>query len=73
MLVSELQSKKIISVVSGKSIGNIVDLEIGLDGKIESVLIDQGKTFFSLNRESDVRIMWNEITKIGEDVILIKK
>lgn len=73
MRLSELQSKKIIDTTTGTSIGNIVDLLITEDGKIEGFIIDQGKNFFSLNRESDVRVFWNQITKIGEDVILIKK
>lgn len=73
MRISDLQSKKIISVVSGKNIGNIIDADIREDGRIESFIIEQGKNIFSLNRESDMRIFWSDITKIGEDVILIKK
>ena len=56
MRLSDLQSKNIVSVV---------------DGKIESLVIDGNKGFFSLNRESDTKIYWKDITKIGEDVILV--
>ena len=73
MRLSELQSKKVINIVTGSNIGNIIDVDINNDGKVESFVIDQGRVFFSLNRESDIEIFWNEITKIGEDVILIKK
>ena len=73
MRLSDLQSKKIVSVVSGKNIGNIIDVIISTDGRIESLIVDQGKNFFSLSKESDSRIYWSEITKIGEDVILVKK
>lgn len=73
MRLSELQSKKVINIVTGSNIGNIIDVDINNDGKVESFVIDQGRVFFSLNRESDIKIFWNEITKIGEDVILIKK
>jgi len=73
MRLSDLQSKKIIDVTTGTSIGSIVDVLITTDGKVEAFMIDQGKTFFSLNRESDMKIYWSQITKIGEDVILIQK
>ena len=72
MRMSDLQSKKVISISTGKSIGSIIDATILEDGRIESFLIEEGKSFFSLNRESDSRIYWKDITKIGEDVILVK-
>lgn len=73
MRMSDLQSKKIISIENGRNIGNIIDADVREDGRIESLMIEQNKNLFSLNRESDTRIYWNDITKIGEDVILVKK
>ncbi len=73
MRMSELQAKKIINITTGRNIGNIIDLEVKENGEIESLLIEQTRNIFSLNKESDTRIYWNDITKIGEDVILIKK
>lgn len=73
MRMSDLQAKKIISIVSGKNIGTIIDAEIKEDGTIEALIIDQNKSLFSLNRESDTKIFWSSITKIGEDVILVQK
>jgi len=73
MLMSDLQSKKIINITTGKSIGNIIDANIKEDGKIDFFLIEQSKSLFSLNREGETRIFWNNITKIGEDVILVQK
>ena len=72
MRLSELQSKKIIDVVNGSSIGTIVDIGISSDGKVEELMVDNGRSFFSLNRENDMRIHWSQISKIGEDVILVK-
>ena len=68
-----MQSKKIIDVSTGRNIGNIIDIDIKENGVIESLLIEQARSVFSLNRDSDTRIYWNDITKIGEDVILVKK
>ncbi len=73
MRLSELQSKRIINIVNGSNFGNIIDANVDESGKITFLLIDQGKSFLSLNRESDIRIEWNQIVKIGEDVILVKR
>ena len=71
MRLSDLQTKSIVSVNDGKNIGNIIDANVTTDGTIESLVIEANKTFFSLNRENDTEINWKDITKIGEDVILI--
>lgn len=73
MRMSDLQSKKIINISTGRNIGNIIDVDIDNNGVIDALIIEQGRNIFSLNRESDMRIYWNDITKIGEDVILVKK
>lgn len=72
MRLSDLQTKSIVSVNDGKNIGNIIDANVTADGTIESLVIEANKTFFSLNRENDTEINWKDITKIGEDVILVK-
>lgn len=72
MRLSDLQTKSIVSVNDGKNIGNIIDANVTTDGTIESLVIEANKTFFSLNRENDTEISWKDITKIGEDVILVK-
>lgn len=71
--MSDLQAKKIINISTGRSMGNIMDIDIREDGTVEGLIIEQNKNFFSLNRENDTRIYWNDITKIGEDVILVKR
>lgn len=72
MRLSELQSKKIINITDGKSIGSIIDIKILENGAIESLIIESSRNFFSLNKETDAEIPWKNITKIGEDVILVK-
>ena len=72
MRLSELQSKKIINIVDGKNIGSIIDINIKEEGFIESLVLESSKNFFSLNKELDTHILWKDITKIGEDVILVK-
>ena len=73
MRLSDLQAKKIIDVENGTNIGSIVDIFITEDGKVDYFFIEQGRNFFSLNKENDYKVYWSQITKIGEDVILIKR
>lgn len=72
MRLSDLQTKKVINITDGKNIGNIIDVYVTEDGYIELFVIETNKSIFSLNKETDIKIKWNNITKIGEDVILIK-
>ena len=39
MKLSDLQSKNIVNVFDGKNIGNIIDVNVGYDGNIESLVI----------------------------------
>lgn len=72
MRLSELQTKKIINITDGKSMGNIIDVYVHESGNIEYFVIESNKNFFSLNKETDIKIEWKNITKIGEDVILVR-
>ena len=73
MLLSELQNKNLINVIDGKNIGNIVDIEIdGETGNIISLIIEQNKRGFSFSGKiNSSEIRWQNIKKIGEDVILV--
>jgi len=69
MYLSEIQNKDIVNLKDGKKIGNIVDIEIDKEGKINSLIIQKNK--FNIFKSNDVEIKWNQIKKIGEDVILV--
>lgn len=74
MRLSDLQNKDIVNVNDGKNIGSIIDVKIDEDsGNIVSFIIEPNKNFFKFfNRGADTEINWHSITKIGEDVILVK-
>ena len=72
MRLSDLQTKNVVNLKDGKNIGNIIDANINEKGNIESLVLEVGKTFFSFNRDNDIEIKWQDINKIGEDVILVK-
>lgn len=74
MRLSDLQNKEIVNVTDGKNIGNIIDVKINEEnGEIKSFIIEPNRNFFSFfNKNGDTEIKWESITKIGEDVILVK-
>ena len=74
MRLSDLQNKNIVSVLDGKNIGNIVDVDFNIDnGKINFLIVDSLRSGFRMfSKEEEKKISWIEINKIGEDVILVK-
>lgn len=72
MRLSEIQNKDVINM-NGIKLGNIIDIKINTDtGKIESFVLEKKKfsSFFSNNDETE--IYYDQIKKIGEDVILVE-
>ncbi|MBL4952601.1 YlmC/YmxH family sporulation protein [Neobacillus sp. OS1-32] len=72
--ISEFQIKDVVNVSDGKRLGNIGDIEINLStGKIEAVVISgNGRMLGFFGKEDEVVIPWNNIIKIGQDVILVR-
>lgn len=69
MRLSDLQHKEIVNITDGKRIGIIIDVILNNDGKINSLVLEdrRGRRF---SRE-EYTIMWQQIVKIGDDIILI--
>lgn len=73
MRLSELQNKTVINVVDGKEIGNIIDLSIDNKGNTIGLIVEKHKFFISyFIKNSEISISWDQIEKIGEDVILVR-
>ncbi len=73
MRLSELQDKDVVNVVDGKKIGNIIDIIISSDGTMNGLVIEKSKFLVSMfTARDEMEIKWNQIEKIGEDVILVK-
>ena len=72
MHLSDLQGKDIVNVNDGTKIGSIIDVIIDNNVSIVSMIV-QGNKFFSnlFSSKNDVEIKWEQIKKIGEDVILV--
>ena len=72
MRLSELQNKNLVNVSNGKNIGNIIDVNIDYQsGNIKSFIESKGSILTFLNKDNDMEVKWNDIQKIGEDVILV--
>jgi len=72
MRLSELQEKDIVNIINGKNLGKIIDVTVE-NGKMYNLIIESKKNFFNfLNNREEITIRWENIEKIGEDVILVK-
>lgn len=70
MRLSELQTKEIINMSTGKRLGLIIDVIVDDNGLIKSLILEEkkGKRFSREEYELD----WSQISKIGDDIILAK-
>lgn len=73
MKLSELEKKDIINIKNGKVIGRIVDVEFDINnGCLIRFIIESPNIIKSLFSTPDsLTIKFNQIKKLGEDVILI--
>ena len=74
MKTSELSAKDVVNISNGQRLGEIVDVDIDLtEGAIKGIMIPQQNSVFNfLSKEEKIYIAWDDIHKIGEDVILVK-
>ncbi len=74
MRLSILQKKDVINIGDGTKIGNIIDIKIDeVTGKIESLIIERtGLSFNIFSNRGEFEIKFNQIEKVGEDVIIVR-
>ena len=72
VFLSEMQEKEVISIATGLNYGHIVDVELDNNGNIVSFVVENKKLFRKINSGGEIKFKYNEIEKIGKDVILIK-
>lgn len=73
MRLTELQDKEIVDIVTGKVIGNIIDILLDNNGTLESFIVEKNKFLISLfTSKSEVEVKWKQVEKIGEDIILVR-
>ncbi|RDW17917.1 YlmC/YmxH family sporulation protein [Oceanobacillus chungangensis] len=72
--LSELQLKEVIIVDDGRRLGHISDLEINTNtGKITAIiLMSKDKRNSLFGKVDELVIRWDQIIRIGSDVVLVK-
>ena len=69
----ELREKEVINISDGKQLGRIVDIAIHCTGKVVGLVAAGEKKFFkNFSGGESIFIPWNNIVKIGDDVILVE-
>lgn len=75
MRLSEIQNKDVVDISTGQRIGNVIDIDVNYEnGNIIKIIIYDKKSFINIFKsDNEISISWEQIKKIGEDVILISK
>lgn len=75
MNLSDLQNKEVIDISSGKRVGAIIDVIISSNGTIQKLILEDRKTArrFLTNTKDEITMDWNQIIKIGDDIILVDR
>ena len=70
---NDLRNKEVINISSGKRLGFVCDVEFDLIcGKILAIVLPPRKIkLFSFAKTDDIIIKWDQIKKIGNDIIIV--
>ncbi|HYF82024.1 MAG TPA: YlmC/YmxH family sporulation protein [Clostridia bacterium] len=71
--ISELKQREVININDGRRLGIVYDVEIDMEkGRIDAIVVPgTGRVLGLFSKESDIVVNWENIKKIGTDVILI--
>lgn len=72
--ILDMGYKEVIDLRDGARLGYVGDVEIDTEtGRVQSVVIPGRLRFFGLlGREAERVVPWEDIEKIGEDIILVR-
>lgn len=70
---TSIRDREVINIKDGRKLGIVSDVEIDFgQGKITSIVIPGPSKFMGLfGKDNDLVIPWNNIKKVGIDVILV--
>lgn len=70
----DFKQKEVINIKDGKILGFVIDVQADFEnGEIRSIVVARtGKIFNTINSKTNVTVPWENIRKIGEDVILVE-
>ena len=68
----DFREKEVVSVSDGKRLGCVSEVEFNTcDGRLTAIIVPQGGGFLGMSSKDRLRIPWERIQCIGEDVILV--
>ncbi|MGE5629299.1 MAG: YlmC/YmxH family sporulation protein [Solirubrobacterales bacterium] len=71
--INNLRTMEVIDIDSGRKLGYIKDFEVDTDEcKISSIILPSERTSW-FGKNDNIQIPWENIKKIGMDVVLIQK
>lgn len=71
--LTDLKRREVINITDGSRLGYVSDIEIGKDGRVNSIIVPGPSKFFGfLNGNNDFVIPYENIKTIGEDIILVE-
>lgn len=70
---SDLRTKDVVNVADGRKLGCLYDLDIDLEsGRIRALILPAGgRPGWLRPRDRDIEVAWQDIVKVGIDVILV--
>lgn len=72
--LSQLKNKEVVNICDGRRLGYVLDVELDLDcGRVISLIIPSEGKLLSFTRCDPVRVLWCDIERIGDDVILVRR
>lgn len=74
MSFSELRAKEVINLCDGRRLGRPIDLVLGEDARASALVVPGAFSLKCLIRgvREGIVIPWNQIRRIGDDVILVE-
>jgi YlmC/YmxH family sporulation protein len=70
--VTDLRDREVINVCDGRRLGFVCDVEIDNEcGKIIALIVPEDNNFFSFRHICEIKIPWERIDCLGEDIILV--
>ncbi|MGL4362662.1 MAG: YlmC/YmxH family sporulation protein [Cellulosilyticaceae bacterium] len=74
MRIGDMKQKEIINTIDGSRLGYICDVEIDwVEGTVKRLIVPGPRKVMGIfGGESEYLIEWDQIKKIGEDIILVE-
>ena len=66
------KQKEVINLADGRRLGYVQDVEANFEtGEITAIIVPGSGKMFSFGQKTDIVIPWQNIKRIGDDIILV--